>query len=328
MADNSIPSEPPPPYSQVTGSSAASASNPDGHLAVPGRNDISAEHRRSMEDEARPLPKGWVRTFDPENEHQFFVDTNQDPPRSIWTHPYDDEDYLRSLPSAERERIEAESEGRHRASVPDMMAEHTDEEDDHSPRTSAGKHPELPPRPAENKKDERSLGRKLKDKLTGSTHEERERERARRAEQERELYARHMKYRAAMLKAVQTGQPQLLGKDRQGKDVYIEPPSYRGGAGLYGGRGYGYNPYSSGMYAPPGRYMRPVGPYQRPYGAGYGGGYGMPLALGGGLMGGMALGGLMGGGFGGDGGGFGGDGGGFGGDGGGFGGGDGGGGGL
>ncbi|KAF2805380.1 uncharacterized protein BDZ99DRAFT_490892 [Mytilinidion resinicola] len=295
MADNSIPSEAPPPYSQVIGSASASTSQPTSRLTVPARNDIPAEHRRSMEDEARPLPKGWLRTFDPENEHQFFVDTNQDPPRSIWTHPYDDEEYLRSLPSAERERIEAESEGRHRASVPDLMAEHTDEEGGHSPRTSSSTHAELPPRPTDDKKTgkDRSLGRKLKDKLTSSTHEEREQARARRAEQERQLYARHMKYRAAMLKAVQTGQPQLLGQDREGKDVYIEPPAYRGGSGLYGGRGYGYNPYGSGMYAPPGRYMRPVAPYGRPYGAGYGGGYGMPLALGGGLMGGMALGGLM-----------------------------------
>ncbi|KAK3066452.1 hypothetical protein LTR53_017194, partial [Teratosphaeriaceae sp. CCFEE 6253] len=86
-----------------------------------------------------------------------------------------------------------------------------------------------------------------------------------------------------------------------GKDMYIEPPAYRGGSSMYGGGGYGYNPYSAGgMYsAPNSRYVRPAYPYGRPYGGGFGGGYGLPLALGGGLMGGMMMGDMMGGGFGG-----------------------------
>lgn len=298
MASN-LPSEAPPSYESVAGSSsnAASSAQPQGssHLEVPGpqRNGIPVDRRRSMEDELRPLPKNWVRTFDPDSSHQFFVDTSADPPRSIWHHPYDDDEYLRTLSSDERERIEEESLRHPPGRIPskaDIMDEHTDEED---LRSSS----ELPPRPDPNvskKEGKKSLGRKVKDKLTGSTHEEREQQRAQRAERERELYQRHLAVRSAMAEAMRTGQPQLIGRDRQGKDVYIEPPAYRGG---FGGGGYGYNPYGAGgMYAAPNaRYMRPAGMYGRRPGMGYGGGYGMPLALGGGLLGGMMLGGAMGG---------------------------------
>ena len=305
-----IPSEPPPSYSQVTGSStashpgASSSAGASSHLNVPGkdRNGIPAERRRSMEDEHRPLPKGWVRTFDPETEHQFFVDTTKEPPRSIWTHPYDDEDYLRTLSSEERERIEQESlkHPKHGPTRADIVADHTDEEDHHDG--------ELPPRPDGDGKgkgnDTRTFGRKFKDKFTGMTHEEREQERKQRAEEEQRLYEQHLKYRQAMRKALETGQPQFIGKDKQGKDVYIEPPSTQGSYGGYGGGGYGYNPYQSGIYSTPNaRYIRPQTPYARPMGYGYGGGYGLPLAMGGGLMGGMMLGGMMGGGMGGFGGG-------------------------
>lgn len=197
-----------------------------------------------MEDERRPLPKGWVRTFDPQSHHQFFVDTTADPPRSIWTHPYDDEEYLRSLSSEERERIEQES--MHRGYPPskaDIVASHTDDEDDdqhHAGTASSSSFhtpEELPPR--EGKK---SLGRKLKDKVTGTTHEQRVQERRMRAEQEQRAYEQHRQMRQAMARAAETGQPQYVGKDPDGKDVYVEPPSYQGGYGGYGG-GYGYNPY-------------------------------------------------------------------------------------
>lgn len=267
-----------------------------------------------MEDESRQLPKGWVRTYDPESHHQFFVDTTKDPPRSVWHHPYDDEEYLSTLSSEDRERIEQESLGRgHPLSKADIIAHHTDDEDedDHDHHSTPSVNAELPPRAAagDKGKGKQTFGRKLKDKVTGTTHEERGRERARRAEEERQTYEQHMRFRQAMSKAAQTGQPQLVGKDRQGKDVYVDPPGPSGlygggltggGLGMYGGGGYGYNPYgNTGMYAPPGAYGRPTGAYRRPYGGGFGGGYGMPLALGGGLMGGLLLGDMMGGGMGG-----------------------------
>ena len=60
----------PPPYTEVTPSNPPSHSN---NLQVPqpkARNGISPEERRSMEDEGREMPEGWVRTYDPETHHQ------------------------------------------------------------------------------------------------------------------------------------------------------------------------------------------------------------------------------------------------------------------
>lgn len=309
MPDNTIPADAPPSYEQVTGSSTsshrgsssnqASASTAPTHLEVPGSGDgIPAAYRRSMEDEHRPLPKGWIRQFDADHHHQFYVDTTKEPPRSIWVHPHDDEDYLRSLPSEERERIEQESMGRgHPGSKEDIIAAHSDDDDDHAGPSSA--HGELPPRPdGKGKGKEKSFGRKFKDKLTGTTHAEREEHRKRRAEQERQMYENHLRVRRAMGEAARTGQPQYVGKDGDGKSIYIEPPMYQGG-GAYGRGGYGYDPYNrGGIYTTPdARYIRPPAPYGRPMGAGYGGGYGLPLMVGGGLMGGLLLGSALGGGF-------------------------------
>ncbi|QIX00365.1 hypothetical protein AMS68_005882 [Peltaster fructicola] len=299
MADKT-PSDAPPSYAQATGKAGntpTASSNQAGpsapHLGDPrAQNGIPAHYRRSMEDENRPLPEGWVRTYDPETSHQFFVDTTQDPPRSIWTHPHDDPVYMNSLSGEARERAEQESLRHGQPTKADITAEHTDEEDIDDHHTSGPIPGELPPRPEGKGKGKATFGRKLKDKLTGMTHEEREQERKRRAEEERRLYEQHQRLRQAMSKAAQTGERQLLGKDKDGKDVYIEPPRYDNGYSNYGGYpgqpggAFSYNPYGSGIYsAPNARYMRPAGPYGRPYGGGYGGGYGMPLALGGGLLG-------------------------------------------
>ena len=120
------------------------------------------------------------------------------------------------------------------------------------------------------------------------THEQRQQDRARREEQERRAYQMHLQARQAMVRALETGQPQFLCKDQQGRDVYIEPPS---GPGIPRGA-YGYNPYAQGPYANPNtRFVRPVGPYGRPYGYGYGGGIGAPVAAG--LLGGALLGGVL-----------------------------------
>ncbi|KAH0413130.1 hypothetical protein KCU90_g17035, partial [Aureobasidium melanogenum] len=107
----------------------------------------------------------------------------------------------------------------------------------------------------------------------------------------------------AMQKAVQTGQPQFIGKDREGRDCYLTPPQgaqsqqqnvrminpfgapYGGVGGGYPG-GYG-GPYGGGY----GMYGRPAYGYARPYGYGYGGGLGLPIL--GGLAGGALLGGLL-----------------------------------
>lgn len=239
-----------------------------------------------MEDENRPLPPGWIRQFDAIEQHQFFVDTKADPPRSIWTHPYDDPEYLETLSPEERKK-----HGRMHRSVTldDLAAEDTDDEGHHAAHKTTGSS-ELPARNANEPQPTgiHKFGRKMKDKLTSSTHEQRQQQRIEREEQERRAYAVHIQARQAMVRAMETGQPQWLCKDNQGRDVYIEPPN-----GPYAPQGsYGYNPYASGPYTDPNaRFVRPAGPYGRPYGSGYGGGIGVPVAAG--FLGGALLGGLL-----------------------------------
>jgi len=257
-----------------------------------------------MEDEHRPLPAGWVRQWDSREQHQFFVDTKADPPRSIWHHPYDDDDYLSTLTTEQRERIQEDERLRQERGFVDTDVKSSSNLPAQNTGSSSQFPEELPDRPDHHSKhtsDKHSsgklpLGERLKEKFTGKTKEEREEERRRQEEEERQYYEAHLKFREAMQKAQMSGQPAYLGKNKDGKDVYVEPPSMggMGGYGGYGGysNGYGYNPYSSGPYANPNaRYVRPSYPYGRPYGMGYGGGLGLPLA--GGLMGGMLLGGLM-----------------------------------
>ena len=166
----------PPSYEQVQAQSTASSTRTGAShtLNVPGSSSIPPDARRSMEDEARDLPHGWVRQYDATEHHQFFVDTSAKPPRSIWHHPYDDEQYLSTLTSDERERLQ---ETHRTPSAAELEMDLTDEEDgDHHdvkgsapPRgASSSANAELPPRPtADSKKS--GIGRKLKDKVTGKS---------------------------------------------------------------------------------------------------------------------------------------------------------------
>jgi hypothetical protein len=163
----------PPSYEQVQAqSTGASKKSTDNTLHVPGVR-IPPAARKSMEDEARELPEGWVRQYDTKEHHQFFVDTRANPPRSIWHHPYDDEQYLSTLTSEERERLQ---ETHRTPSAADLAMDITDEEDDHdydakapAPPSGAPRSadPELPPRPSKDSKKS-GLGRKLKDKVSSS----------------------------------------------------------------------------------------------------------------------------------------------------------------
>ncbi|GME25148.1 ww rsp5 wwp protein [Neofusicoccum parvum] len=272
----------PPSYEAAT-NTTGSSSTPQ----RPPRNGIPAERRRSMEDEVRPLPAGWVRQYDQKSEHQFFVDTRSDPPRSIWHHPYDDEQYLASLPPAEVENITR----LHRSiSLQDITAESSDDDaDDHKNKAQPAKQPGTSPKGSDEVHGLHKLGRRIKDRLTHTDHAQREAQRRQRAEQERQAYAAHLAARRALSRALETGEPQYLCKDRDGRDVYIVPPR---GVGAPSGA-YGYDPYAQGPFGGTAnaRYLRPTTPYSRPYGYGYGGGYGFPLL--GGFMGGALLGGLL-----------------------------------
>ena len=277
----------PPSYEAATGSAAK-------HRA---RNGIPPDHRRSMEDESRPLPQGWVRQFDVASQHQFFIDTTKEPPRSIWQHPYDDEEYLNSVTPQEREHVTRLNRS---VSLKDIEAESSD--DDGSIRkgvtgsatarsggAQAGPSSSSAPGGEAQPQGLKKFGRKLKDSITSSTHEERERSRQQRAQEEERAYALHLAYRRALTRAMQTGEPQLLGRDGDGKDVYVQPPD-----GPYGMQGVGgYNPYARGPYGPSrGGFLQPGMAYGgRPYGYGYGGGLGFPLM--GGMMGGAMLGGML-----------------------------------
>ena len=148
-------------------------------------------------------------------------------------------------------------------SAADDTAEDSDDEDRNSVKT-AGVDAAPPSKPAK-----RSLGQKVKDKLTGSTHEERVQEREERYAAETRAYQRHIMLRQAMSKAIETGQPQLIGKDKEGRDMYLEPP--QAGQGWGGGGNYHQDPNA--------RYVRPNYGYSRPYGRGLGGGI-YPYGLG------------------------------------------------
>lgn len=281
------PSDPPPAYEDVTNQT---------------RNGIPPQSRRSMEDEHRPLPPGWVRQFDRDTHHQFFVDTRSNPPRSTWSHPHDDEQYLNSLSADERHHINRLTRS---VSLKDIEAESSDDEGHHGHSAAAKRVPASSTANAtssssdQNPKGIHKFGRKMKDRLTNSTHQEREKDRAARAKEEQEMYKAHLAFRQAMSRALETGQPQFVGKDRDGRDIYIEPPQGMMSSGMMIPQGgmvpagaRGYNPYSQGPYGDPnGRFLRPQQPYARGPGYGYGGGYGFPLM--GGLLGGAMLGGLL-----------------------------------
>ncbi|KAF2268546.1 hypothetical protein CC78DRAFT_576031 [Lojkania enalia] len=284
----SQPPDAPPSYEDATGPTRISTESP---AAFRERNGIPPDRRRSMEDENRPLPSGWIRQFDPNEQHQFFVDTNADPPRSIWVHPYDDPEYLSTLTPEERKK---HSRMHRTMTLEDMAAESSDDESHPKPPPWDGKGKgRVHERAASSSSDQphgiHKFGRKMKDKLTSSTHEQRAAQRREREEQERRAYIEHMRMRQCMVRAMETGEPQFLGKDNQGRDVYIEPP--RGPRAPTGA--YGWNPYASGPYTNPNaRFVRPAMPYAgRPYGYGYGGGLGAPVAAG--FLGGALLGGAF-----------------------------------
>jgi len=228
--------------------------------------------------EEPPPPYGWVKQIDPATNHPFWVDTQSNPPRSIWTHPYEDEQYLRDHPE-----VRGRKEGTYAApsGPPPTHRRHSSDSglrpgpSGVGPRDSRS-HPGTP-------HEKRSFLGKLKDAAIG-TKEEREAHKRQREEMNR----RREEQRQAALR-------QIMEQARLRQERYGQQNPY----GQYVQR----NPQV--MYGPP------MGnPY---YGGGYygrrrGGGGGAALPLIGGLGAGMLLGGAFadGGDFGGDGGDFGG----------------------
>lgn len=265
-------SEAPPSYEAAKAGGSDRISTSAGQRPQRQQSNIPPDVRRSMEDSIRPLPNGWIRQWDPKAKHNFFVDTLAKPPRSTWSHPYDDEQYLRDHPEAAHQQHHADH--------------HYDETTDEDGDVTNVQQSHTKPAPTGLKK----LGQSMKNKMTGSTHAERVARRKKQREQEERAYQHHLAIRAAMTKAVQTGQPQLIGRDQQGTEIFAQPPPPNH---PYAGASVGYGPYQTAPQYPygSGMYSAPYGAYSRRPGYGYGGGMGLPLM--GGLAGGMLLGGMM-----------------------------------
>ncbi|KAL7412805.1 hypothetical protein BDY24DRAFT_391117 [Mrakia frigida] len=271
----SIPSSEPPLYSgrpsqtQPGSDDLAELSDDElpsaRHLAVPhiaGMNDVS---RRSMEDEERELPEGWIRQFDQGSGHQFFVNTEANPPRSIWTHPFDEDECFRSNPDSRPHQPFSSSQQQQYGLVatPSLsQAEIHEREQVQENRTKAADVK------AAEKSENRSFGEKMKDKLTGSTKAERDADKRKKIAAGRERQQRQ--------------QEEFLAR-RQSLIQYQQ--DHRNDPGMQR-----YYPTSSTQYNPP------LTPYSRASSTsggrkGGGGGMEMPLVLGnfGGMGGGIMM---------------------------------------
>jgi len=246
-----------------------------------------------MAENEQPLPFGWIREWDSNNNHPFWVDTKATPPRAIWTHPLEDEQYLKEHPEA-REKASRSSGG---LKPPGYDESERPRRHSYAGESSAEKSEARGSGPASvGKAPKKGFFEKLKDKAIG-TKEERE------AQRQQELMWRQKREEQRqqyMLQQQQAYQQYAAQRQQQmgqyGTPMYGAPPGmpYGGGyGGGFGGRGFGGGGFGGGGYG-----------QQR---SGFGGG-GMALPLVGGLAGGLLLGEMMGGdGFGGDGGDGGGD---------------------
>ncbi|KAH8120207.1 hypothetical protein DFH11DRAFT_1558898 [Phellopilus nigrolimitatus] len=249
----------------------------------------------------RPLPYGWIKEHDANYQQPYYVDTKATPPRSIWVHPYDDEQYLREHPDI-REKVGNRHDRPTSGYSSPLGPPPLDERPSSSYRSeSSSTHGDGPASDRTGKgKEKKGFFGKLKDKAIG-TKEEREaarlQERQARLEQQRRMEER--RHAAVAARQQYYDQQRQQGYGQQGyANGYGAPPS-------------SYFPQQQGQYGPP--------PAQRRRAGGLGGG-GMALPLIGGLAGGLLLGDVLGGGgdfgggdFGGGGGDFGGGGGDFGG---------------
>ncbi|EJD55063.1 hypothetical protein AURDEDRAFT_178889 [Auricularia subglabra TFB-10046 SS5] len=226
-------------------------------------------------EDKRPLPEGWIRQFDSNNNAWFYVDTRANPPRSIWVHPLDDPEYQRT--HKDKDVAPAYSGYSAPAGPPPSASQSHPELGQHD---KANKHAEKP-------QEKRGAFGKLKDKLVGSKEEREAHRQAELARREEERLRRE----------------QLL-RERQQRIMQMQAAP----AGYYQQAPGGYYQQA---YPQQGGYYAQQQPQQQGRSGFGGGGMGMGLPILGGLAGGLLLGSALDagdGGFGGDdGGGFGGD---------------------
>ncbi|EGO05174.1 hypothetical protein SERLA73DRAFT_174140 [Serpula lacrymans var. lacrymans S7.3] len=240
-----------------------------------------------------PLPNGWIQEYDSTHNHPFWVDTTTDPPRAIWVHPYEDEQFL-----SENPEIKKKVTGRFKRTVDtdtdepppyEQVRRHSYSGDVSSsvPKRRDSVSPEIPSVENVNNEHKRGVFGRLKDKAIG-TKEEREAERKRKAEERAQLEEQYRQARIQNLQARQTSRANYGQYDGYGY------PGRMGGYGPPMGSPYGYDGYSRSAFGGRGMGMGGSGMGMR---GGMGGGMAMPLL--GGLAGGLLLGDLLDGGFGG-----------------------------
>ncbi|KAI0094769.1 hypothetical protein BDY19DRAFT_914507 [Irpex rosettiformis] len=249
------------------------------------------------------LPLGWVREYNDTYNHPYWVDTQSNPPRAIWTHPYEDEQFLDEHPQVRARFAKGKGNSNQTAPRPkkagpsqtDIPAESPPPYDPNdAPRrhsfngrdkqSSDNIRPAHLPQPvAGTSRDSHKRGffGKLKDKAIGTKEE---REEAKR--QEALLMQRRAEERRRMIEEQRRQQDEWLRQQQAAgpSGVYYQQPVYaapfgspygRSGYGGYGGFGHGGSPY---------------GQQQRRGGAGN-----LALPIIGGLAGGLLLGDLLGG---------------------------------
>ncbi|KAJ7169751.1 hypothetical protein C8R46DRAFT_1089886 [Mycena filopes] len=169
----------------------------------------------------RPLPYGWISQVDNATQTRFYVDTKATPPRSIWVHPLEDEQYLREHPEAREKSRPAADEKHYSAPATPPVS---------SPAASSSNRSNYAA-PSGSKQEKRGLFGKIRDATVG-TKEEREQEKRHKAEQKRQMLElrerRHQEMLAQQAAMYQQQQQQMQMHAQQ----YGVPQQY--GAPQYG----------------------------------------------------------------------------------------------
>ncbi|KAG1749854.1 uncharacterized protein EDB91DRAFT_1109992 [Suillus paluster] len=260
-----------------------------------------------------PLPEGWIQEYDPQQKHPFWVDTKAKPPRAIWVHPYEDEQFLSENPDikAKVEKLQGATlaepppyeQRRHSFSggEPDVVPFRSDAKSSKEKKSSNNAKASgsaSTPSIDEHHDDERKRGMfgKLKDKAIG-TKEEREAHKKLKAEErarEEEQREAHRKLRAEQRAREEEQLREARRRNLEERAAYMQQHGGNVPYGGYGGySGAGYSGYS--QYGPPAGDPYAYNNRRRTGGGGLGGGMALPLL--GGLAGGLLLGDMLSGGF-------------------------------
>ncbi|KAJ7063654.1 hypothetical protein C8F01DRAFT_1133826 [Mycena amicta] len=102
-----------------------STSQPSPRTATTSKVQMSPalSHRTHSPPSGERLPPGWIKQFDPTSQRHFYVDTTV--PRSTWSHPYQDEQYLREHghPHAKKHGIRRHSSASQGIASPVIVAQ-------------------------------------------------------------------------------------------------------------------------------------------------------------------------------------------------------------